>query len=693
MLVGKAEPRVAPLTCERGLEPGRYFSLGPEGSPFGGRILSATADFDGDGRVDLLQQTSSPDGRQRKLWVSLTRSEGSEVKEILSAPSMAAVTVADFDGNGVADVAAGFRDQDGEVDARTYLNPGTDSPSTLPLDSDLVTFRTLAGDFDGDNNQDLLAAKPDGRGEWLFARGMGNGSFHPYVVTTAPTSGVVMDGRVADLDGDGSDELIRLDGSGTLSQFDSLATGGVLSTFELGAAYFTLADLDRNGTVDLVYLYDGGRLCSRLNAGGAFGSFGEERCLPGDSGRPPLRAGDFDGDGRTDLLVRTDASNLALMGGNGDGTFTPRSGGRWPHDDGEEDGRETASVDFDGDGWLDLVGPHSITLGSCWSGNRHCTRDRWCAAGRDLFGSTATSVWGTGLGDLWLSSLSGSLHWDGQQWSRGDLVGVRVWGLASDAVWSVGRQEVNHWNGRAVEPLPLPPLETNESLLAIGGTGAADLWVAGGIDDIYAIPAGGGEPSRTRSELILRWDGLAWTRVHVRPDAGPIHSVWASSASDVWFAGESGLLHWDGARLAGVALPSTSPALFGVWGSSPDNVWAVGKDVAFRWDGVVWSSIPVPPGTWGPIWGSGPDDVWLGRRFAYQFIITGPLDPAVARPPSFPPGRTELLHWNGSAWTEHQLPGGGSVSGLWTSTTEAYAVGSAGLQQYVPGLVFGVPLP
>jgi hypothetical protein len=52
--------------------------------------------------------------------------------------------------------------------------------------------------------------------------------------------------------------------------------------------------------------------------------------------------------------------------------------------------------------------------------------------------------------------------------------------------------------------------------------------------------------------------------------------VWGSSGTDVYAAGQDGILHYDGAnwtRVQGVAA-----SLFDIWGSSAANVFAVGED-------------------------------------------------------------------------------------------------------------------
>src|SRR4029077_21026022 len=66
------------------------------------------------------------------------------------------------------------------------------------------------------------------------------------------------------------------------------------------------------------------------------------------------------------------------------------------------------------------------------------------------------------------------------------------------------------------------------------------------------------------------------------------------STTDVWFAGDAGVvLHYDGVAMSRVET-GTSATLFGIYAVSPFDVWAVGgtpgdptgeQDVILRWDG------------------------------------------------------------------------------------------------------------
>ena len=80
---------------------------------------------------------------------------------------------------------------------------------------------------------------------------------------------------------------------------------------------------------------------------------------------------------------------------------------------------------------------------------------------------------------------------------------------------------------------------------------------------------------------VLDWDGSTWRVVFVA--SGGVRSVWGTSSTDVWLAGDFGLLHGTGDRpealvFVPVAAP-TSRRLTRVWGTSATDVWVLSDGV------------------------------------------------------------------------------------------------------------------
>ena len=180
-----------------------------------------------------------------------------------------------------------------------------------------------------------------------------------------------------------------------------------------------------------------------------------------------------------------------------------------------------------------------------------------------------------------------------------------------------------------------------QMLFSVWGTSRNDLWAVGGKNVTVGCDAGmcEGDPS----PMILRFDGSTWREVQ-SPRASILWWVFGFSASDVWIAGERGvMLHWDGTRIVDVPTDAArNVKLFGVWGAAPNDVWAVGgvpdgSSAVLHWNGTTVSTVKDVPqvsdkvgGAWYKVWGSAADDVYLvGQSGA-------------------------LVHWDGKAWTPHR---------------------------------------
>jgi hypothetical protein len=208
----------------------------------------------------------------------------------------------------------------------------------LPVNSPSVFTSIAVGDFNGDGRPDaVLVASTNGFGDVTPYINTGGGGFQAEgAISTDAGSDNAESPIVADVNGDGKADVLVLDAGPTLAEA-AAPTYGAAVTALLG---------DNDGT------------------------FQQPINTPLDFDPDDMVAGDFNGDGRTDIAVTDTSGNVHILLGNSAGGFTSLDSFAGGAETGDSLLASMAVGDFNGDGKLDLAvgnwtnGTVSIFLGA-----------------------------------------------------------------------------------------------------------------------------------------------------------------------------------------------------------------------------------------------------------------------------------------------------------------------------------------
>ncbi|MBI3566726.1 MAG: VCBS repeat-containing protein [Gemmatimonadetes bacterium] len=299
--------------------------------------------------------------------MSASRMTGADAPPGDAGPAASALAVGDYDGDGAQDLFVSRWDPATSAFVVQLYHAGRGRFADVTAASGIVlpggaTFAIFA-DYDNDGRLDLFAIGTDGRGH-LF-RNAGNGTFHEVTAQARVGElGGATRAAFVDLDHDGDLDLVAVGPNGVRALRNNADGTFSDATAEFGlngpgdVRDVAVADFDGDGRIDLFLTRSKGSNTLYRNVGARrFEDATAASGLATTGGSGAVAVGDFDNDGSFDLLVAAaDGGDPVLWLNKGDGTFTRdrRSAAALAALRGLHV-RGATFVDYDNDGWLDLV--------------------------------------------------------------------------------------------------------------------------------------------------------------------------------------------------------------------------------------------------------------------------------------------------------------------------------------------------
>jgi hypothetical protein len=302
-------------------------------------IQDVRNDFNGDGRSDVLWRS---DVGEFTNWLGQANGgfagNGANTWYTNLPSSWQIIGTGDFNGDGRDDIL--WRSASGEMTNWLgqanggFVNNGANAWFTnLPSTWQVVG----TGDFNGDGRDDLMWRSTSGEfSNWL---GQANGGFLNNGANSwgvGPASWKVI--AVGDFNGDGRDDILWRSDAGEMSDWLGQANGGFVNNganswfANLPSSWQVVGtgDFNGDGRDDLMWRSTSGEYSNWLGQpNGGFVNNGANSWGVGPANWHILGIGDYNGDGRDDLLWRSDAGELSNWLANANGGFVNNGANSW----------------------------------------------------------------------------------------------------------------------------------------------------------------------------------------------------------------------------------------------------------------------------------------------------------------------------------------------------------------------------
>ncbi|QIS02019.1 hypothetical protein F5X71_06555 [Nocardia brasiliensis] len=287
------------------------------------------------GAINFAPKVDSPSGGQFPSWGP--------------GPSPIGTVTADFNGDGKADIVAADFQGAGPI-LMTGKGDGTFNAGTRVGDVGIGFGAVAAGDLNGDGKPDVVAQAWTTIATFL---NNGNGTFAAAKKYTT-LEGAQQEVIVADANGDGKADVLSLVPTGVktwIGKGDGTLDGGPTSSVLGTPSAFTVGKFNSDNKLDLA-INNTVLQQVQIFTGNGDGSFARRDATTSGLITEDIRAGDFDGDGIDDVITADSFSfSTTLLLCNGQGGFKKTDrvalSGLGP--------TSIAVADFDKDGKLDAA--------------------------------------------------------------------------------------------------------------------------------------------------------------------------------------------------------------------------------------------------------------------------------------------------------------------------------------------------
>ncbi|MBN1236946.1 MAG: VCBS repeat-containing protein, partial [Gammaproteobacteria bacterium] len=267
-----------------------------------------------------IDETSGNDTARVVLEVT-ERLSGGPVQE-LTAPGAVAAAAADFDGDGIHDIAVATGAGEPTLIFLNVADPDDEnkrafSPTPISAGEPTAAAAVAAADIDGDGNADVVVANTDGPNHILF--NAGSASFEAVALEDA-AGGASRGVAIADVDGDSLLDVVFANEAQNAvhrnlgsRQFAAAEAAGAGPSSAVAAA-----DVGRDGLPELIFANAGADAAILRRAGTGW----EPAATLASGAATAVAAGNFDSDDAPDLAIGTAAEDPVFLNTSGGGALS-----------------------------------------------------------------------------------------------------------------------------------------------------------------------------------------------------------------------------------------------------------------------------------------------------------------------------------------------------------------------------------